>query len=228
MLWNLALKDIEQNRKALAVMLATALVLPLLFGAAAARPDGGGYLSFAIGYGVVSVPILVAHLFVGHEKLKGTFRLLRVLPVRGSRLITTKAVAATALSLLVANLLVFVEPLLLRRFGVAYTLPGLLPLIWINVASAFVSALAVSAFVAFEHKVALQVSYITVFGLALGLTGLERWAAQAGLGTSLAARAAELYLPYWGVPVVLLFVAAFVRFAGRLFEQKEWPELEEG
>lgn len=225
MLWNLAFKDIEQNRKALAVMLVTSLALPLIFGAAV-RPDS--YLSFAVGYGVVSVPILFAHLFVGHEKLKGTFRLLCVLPVRGSRLIKTKALATILLGLLVANLLAYVEPLLLRSFGLSYTLPGLLPLIWINVASAFVSALAVSAFVAFEHKVALQVSYLTVFGLALGLTGLDKWAAQAGLGTSLTARAVELYLPYWGVPVVLLFVAASVRFAGRLFELKEWPELEEG
>jgi ABC-2 type transport system ATP-binding protein len=40
-------------------------------------------------------------------------------------------------------------------------------------------------------------------------------------------RAAQTYLLYWGGLVVLLFIAAFIRFAGRLFEAKEWAELEE-
>jgi len=228
MLWNLALKDIEQNRKALAVTFATAFALPILFHAALAQSGGGGsYPSFAIGYAVISVPILIVHLFIGHEKLKGTFRLLRLLPVSGSRLILTKSVVAIFLCLVVANLMMFVEPLVLRSVGINYALPGALSLLWINLATAFICALAAVAFVVFEHKIALQVSYLMIFGLMLGFAALEKGLAQTGLRFSLAERAAQTYLLYWGGPVVLLLIAAFILFAGRLFEAKEWPELEE-
>ncbi|MGH9763005.1 MAG: hypothetical protein ACREDR_20015, partial [Blastocatellia bacterium] len=101
MVLELILKDIEQNKKALALFFISALSLPPLFYLVHSGGNGStGFLGVVFGYVVFGAPMIFAFWTIGQEKIKGTLRLLRTLPVSGRWIIGVKSAGAIGISLI--------------------------------------------------------------------------------------------------------------------------------
>src|SRR5262249_62019707 len=123
-MWQLALKDLEQHARALMVFFISALALPTGF--YLLKPSGAnnsGFVGVVVGYLIFGAPTLFAFWLIGQEKLKGTLRLIKLLPISGMRVITTKSLTSLALCLLLNNFTLLGVPLLLRLPGVPLAPP---------------------------------------------------------------------------------------------------------
>ncbi|MGH9831136.1 MAG: hypothetical protein ACREDR_48655, partial [Blastocatellia bacterium] len=119
--------------------------------------------------------------------------------------------------------------LLLRLLGLNIESPGVLVVVWLNLTSMFLVALSVVLYAAFDHKIAIQVSYLALFVLVLGTLFVDKYAPKWGVDVSgFATRFVSRWrLEYLGVVIVLAIVAGLVTFAGRVVERLDWSELDE-
>lgn len=230
-MWQLALKDLEQHAKALAIFFTSALALPVGFYLVSSPgADNSGFIGVAFGYIVFGAPTLFAFWLVGQEKVKGTMRLLKLLPIPSPRVILAKALTSLGLCLALSNTTLIIVPSLLRLAGFDIARTSLLTVLWLNLASAFFVAVGIAVFTAFEHKIAMQIAYFGFFVLALAVMIVEKYLTARGVnfGSLLTNTLGQWYLPYWGGIVVLGLAALLILFAGRIFDWAEWSELEEG
>jgi ABC-type transport system involved in multi-copper enzyme maturation permease subunit len=92
------MKDFEQHAKNLLIFLLSALALPLMFGLIVDESDGSGYHGVVFGYIVLGAPAIFAFWFIGQEKMKGTMKLLSILPISGREIILTKSLGSALLT----------------------------------------------------------------------------------------------------------------------------------
>jgi hypothetical protein len=230
-MWQLVLKDLEQHARALTIFFISALGLPAGFYLVnPTGADNSGILGVTFGYMVFGGPTLFAFWLVGQEKMKGTLRLLRLLPISGGRVIAAKSLTIMALCLLINLMALIGVPLLLRLMGYGIEIPGWPIILWMCLAALFFGAMNVAIFTAFDHKIAMQIAYFGFFLVAVMVMAAEKFLKPRGVDVTLllASLWGRWYFPYWGWSLALAFVAQLILFAGRLFERKEWSELEEG
>jgi hypothetical protein len=225
------LKDVEQHTRALTLFFISALVVPALFYLVnPTGPDNRGLIGVTFGYMVFGAPTLFAFWLVGQEKMKGTLRLLKILPISGQCIITTKSLTVVTLCVLLNLMALLGVPLFLRLAGFAIEWPGWLTVIWMCMAAVFFVAMNVAIFTAFDHKIATQVAYFGFAVMMIAVSVAEKFLKPRGLtlDSLLTSLWQWWYFPYWGWSMALAFSALLILFAGRLFERTEWPELEEG
>lgn len=228
--WALICKDLQQNGKAFLLFLASAVALPPVF-TLIQKPGSGssGFIGVVFGYLVLSAPMLFAFWLVGQEKVKGTFRLLRLLPGPAEHIILTKGVASLSICVLTVNVVLVIEPLLLNFFGLAVSFPAGLTLLWMNLATAFFAALGIVIFTVFNHKMATQIWYLALVALMMFMTVAEKYLTRLGVDLSVVVQKAltQRYLLYWGAVLILLLILVLLLFAARYFEWRDWTELTE-
>ncbi len=229
-MWQMALKDLEQHARALIIFFVSALALPTGFYLVnSSSADNSGFVGVVFGYLVFGAPTLFAFWLVGQEKVKGTLRMIKLLPISGMRIIMAKSITSLSLCLLLNNVTLLGIPLLLRQAGFPISSPDFFVVLWMNLAAVFIVALNIAIFTAFDHKIAMQVAYFGVFILVLAVMAVEKILPARGMNITLLLMNSwrQWYLPYWGGVIVLTLAAFLFYFAGRLFEWTEWPELEE-
>ncbi len=231
MIWSLFCKDLRQHARPLLGLALSALALPLAFVLlTGTAKDSAGYAGVVFGYLGISSPLMFAQWFVGQEKLKGTFQVLRLLPVSGAGIIATKCICGALLSAGLINIALVLEPAVCRSVGITVAQPPLPLVLWCNMAAVLSLGVSMLLFTAFDTRIAVQAVIWTFFGLMilsfaaqkyLGARALDSLADRAG-----AAAGNPGIICLVGAPVVL---AACLLFwcSARLFERKEWGELEE-
>lgn len=230
-MWQLILKDVEQHTRALTLFFSSAAVVPAGFYLAhPTGADNSGVIGVTFGYMVFGAPTLFSLWLVGQEKMKGTLRLLKILPISGQRIIATKSLTAMTLCALVILIALVGAPLFLRVVGFPIELPSWPTVLWICMAAVFFVAINITIFTAFDHKIASQIAYFG-FGFAMIALGFaERFLKPRGVNvySMLTSVWQWWYFSYWGWILAPAFAALLILFAGRLCDQTEWPELEEG
>lgn len=230
-MWQLVLKDLEQHKRALAVFFISAMALPTVFYLLKTTgADNSGFVGVTFGYLVCGAPTLFAFWLIGQEKVKGTLRLLKLLPISGWRVIVAKSLTSLALCLLLNQVTLLVIPLLLHIAGFAITPPAWLTVLWMSLAAVFCVSLNIAIFTAFDHKIAMQIAYFGVFLVVIAVMAVEKFLRPRGINISVLLTGAwqRWYFPYVAGVLALALATLLILFACRLFERAEWPELEEG
>jgi len=225
-------KDFVQHARPLAVFFVGALALPLAFSLLARTDkDGAGYVGTVFGFLAIGAPMLFGQWFVGQEKTKGTFRLLRSLPISGTGIIMTKFLGSTLLCLPLINLALLLEPLVCQVFGLRVPQPAAALVVWTNLAACFLVAISIALFTMLDARMATQVILWSMCILAL-CTSLAGKYLQGPRVEAIAGRAVSSLLDLRVVAIsgiVLAGVATAAAWvAALLFERKEWSQLEEG
>jgi ABC-type transport system involved in multi-copper enzyme maturation permease subunit len=226
----LILKDLRQHRKSLLALVATALVLSAgaSAGAVAGRKMDGVY-GFAFGFLVVAAPIVLTMWFIGHEKVKETIRVLRLLPISPRTLMGAKMIGIVlVIELLLLGALVLTPALvglvagqpLFPPFAVVVGFLAL-PLLSISV--------MVPLFIHYDYKIAGQVAFGIFFGASTLLLVVVKQFPDVGqklavlFSDASGLRIAALLL--WLFGLLALALGWFV--ASRIYEWKEWSDLGE-
>ncbi|MCI0336222.1 MAG: hypothetical protein L0226_01480 [Acidobacteria bacterium] len=227
-MWGIILKDIEQHAKAISIFLLTALILPSAFSIIMSqKADGSGYLGVVFGYVVVSAPALFVFGLIGQEKLKGTFKLLSILPISGRRVIWAKSLAAAILCIAVVNLVAVVTPMIIYAvIGYKWFSSSQL-ILWINLLTLFFVSVDVTIFTLLENKIASQAIYLTYFFVVFATLIAKKYLPILADPQLLIQRLSAIGFQYWGWMLVILLSYALVDISGRIFEMREWAELEE-
>ncbi len=232
MLWTLMRKDLVQHARPLLTFAAAALILPPVFAILSkSEQDGSGYAGIVFGYLGVGAPMLFGQWFIGQEKLKGTFKLLRLLPVSGIKIILTKYLSASILCLLLINMVLLVEPVICRLIGPVIAIPAAPLILWTNIAAMFLVAVGMALFTALDTRIATQAIIWTICGfmVSIGLAGnylhgrrVDAFAGRVSFVISDLRLALFIGLILAGIALVMVW------FAARLFDRMEWSQLEEG
>jgi hypothetical protein len=230
MIWNLFWKDTRQHARALLALTSSALTLPLVFALlAGSEGSTAGYSGFVFGYLALSAPILLSHWFIGQEKIKGTLRILRLLPVPMTAIIRTKCLWAALHGLLLINVTLILEPALCRYGGLALAQPSPALVLWANAVALLSLGLNAALLAAFDTRIAMQATIWLLCALLVLGYGAQRY-----LGRQNFEALAEHARIYAGsgamVPAAAcVSILALLLFAlsAWLFERKEWPDLEE-
>lgn len=227
-MWGIILKDIEQHAKATSVFILTALILPSAFSIfMSQKDDGSGYLSVVFGYVVVSAPVLFVFWFIGQEKLKGTFKLLSILPISGRRVIWAKSLAAAILSIAIVNLVAVVAPMIIYAvIGFKWFSSDQL-ILWFNLLTLFFVSVDVIIFTVFENKIASQVIYLSYAVIIFTPLIAKKHLPVLADPELLIQRLSAIGFQYWGWMLVIMLSYALIDISGRIFEMREWAELEE-
>lgn len=225
----LFIKDLEQNQKALALFAISAAGFPAAFYLITSPAGESDFIGLVFTYIVFGAPALLAFWFVGQEKLKGTFRLLRLLPVPPEHVITTKVSTSAGICVLLVNIVVVGEPLLFSFAGYSIQIPSALTIIWLNATTIAIASFTSAAYTIFDHKVASQIVYWLLAVMVLGFAAAGKYLPKAGINPSvLWAKVAGAWYFAFGGPIVLIAITVVVaRYAGRVFKNRDWTELEE-
>ncbi len=232
MIWALISKDLTQHAKPLLIFTLSCLALPVLSAPfTAGGKDGTGYVGLAFGFLGISAPMLLAQWFIGQEKVKGTFKLLRTLPVSGTRMILTKYVTCTAICLLWINGVLFLGPTVCNMMGSQASMPGAPAMLWTSISGMFFVGLSISLFVVFDARIAAQAMIwgMCCIMVCVALAGRflegredEAFAARMGIAIQSGWLAACCWLILGAISFLMVW------FAARLFEKRDWSRLEEG
>jgi len=229
-MWPLIVKDMMQNAKALLLFYISALSLPTAFYLIKSpQSDSSGFVGVTFSYVVFGAPILFTVWFIGQEKVKGTFRFLKILPISGMRVILAKSLTSLCLCLILMNFILLVLPLLLRISGIPMSISAPKMVLWLNLATIFFISLNTLIFTALDHKIASQISIFCMMavGLSAAIAGKLLAPHGYGFGKLTGYIKNEPGILYFIGFLILIFSAAMIRLAGRIFERAEWPDLEE-
>ena len=233
-MWPLIVKDMMQNAKALLLFYISALSLPTAFYLIKSpQSDSSGFVGVTFSYVVFGAPILFAVWFIGQEKVKGTFRFLKILPISGMRVILAKSLTSLCLCLILMNFILLVIPLLLRISGIPMSISAPRMVLWLNLATIFFISLNTLVFTALDHKIATQISIFCMMAVGLGAAIAGKLLAPLlaphgyGFGKLTGLFKNEPGILYFIGFLILIFSAAMIRLAGRILERAEWPDLEE-
>jgi hypothetical protein len=226
----LVFKDLRQNAKGILFFVSSAIIFPTLFYfLTSARRDNSGFVGVIFGFVTVSGPTLFGIWFIGQEKLKGTYRLLKILPISGVRVITAKSLTSLIICLLTMNLALIGTPAVLKLSGFTIALPPPSLLLWLHIADIFLISLSTLVFTAFNHKIAAQISMYTMMAIAMGGVFAEKMLAPRGYGFEQLLAFIENIpvMLYFSGMMILILSAGFIILAGRIFDRAEWSDLEE-
>jgi hypothetical protein len=227
-MWQLILKDIEQHAKTILVFFLSALILPVGFSLFFSQTQSNaGYLGVVFGYIMLGAPALFAFWFIGQEKMKGTFKLLSILPIPGRKLILIKSLASAILCLAVINLVAVVIPAIFHVFIGINWLPSPGIIVWINLLTIFFSAVDIAIFTLFETKTASQAIYLGHAFVGLSILIAVRHLPVAGDPELLLQSLKAIGFQYWGAIAIVFLSYFLVALSGRIFEMREWADLEE-
>jgi len=227
-MWRLILKDIEQHAKAILLFLLSALFFPAAYNLSLARTeDASAYLGVVFGFIVLGAPGLFAFLFIGQEKLKGTFKLLSILPIARRDLIFAKALASILMCLILVNITAAIYPVIIRAILGYDWVPNIRIILWLNLLVLFFTSANIAIFTLLESKIATQIMYFLYVFSGLSVILASRYVHAASDPETLMQSLNVIGFQYWGWVVIILASYVLVRFSGRLFEMKEWVELEE-
>jgi hypothetical protein len=231
MFWTMFRKDVVQHFRPLLGLLVSAMVLPLAFALISeSRARSAGFAGFIFGFLGVSAPIMMAQWFIGQEKVKGTLRVLRLLPLSLGRIVWMKCLGALAICSLIINTALVLEPVILRYGGIGIAQPPLLLVVWTNATAALILGISMALFSSLDTRIALQAAIWTLCGfMILGyaaqkLANRKSWLASDQQFTSMAGH------PGWILgTAVFMLVAAFLMmgFSAWQMDRKDWEELEE-
>src|SRR5262249_43539501 len=151
------------------------------------------------GYLIFGAPTLFAFWLVGQEKIKGTLRLLKLLPISGMQIIAAKSLASLTLCLLLNLMSLLGAPLVLRLAGFAIAPPGLPIIFWMSMAVVIFVALNIAIFTTFDHKIATQIVYFGLFVVMIAVMVADKFLSRRGVsGMALLTSAwRRWYFPYW-------------------------------
>lgn len=210
------------------IFLLSALALPIAFSLMISKPDdGAGYFGVAFGYLVPGAPALFSFWFIGQEKMKGTFKFLSILPIPGRQLILAKSLASALLCLSIINVVVLLMPLMMQAAIGLRWFPGLQTILWVNLLTLLFVAVDATIFTLLESKIASQAIYLGHTFLALIVLVAIKLMPTIGESDTLLQRLYSISFHYWGWIPVILIAYLLVVFSGRVFEMREWTELEE-
>ncbi len=227
-MWRLILKDIDQHKKAVSLFFLVGLVMPAVFSLIIGQTeDGSGYLGVVFGYVMMGAPAMFSFLLIGQEKLKGTFKLLSILPIAGKKLILAKSLGVALLCLSLANLACVVSPLIIRLTMGYECLASPEIIFWANLLTLFFVSVDVAVFTLFESKIASQIAYLLFAFMGFTVIAANKYFETSTDPQEILLQLKTIGFQYWGWTIVISVSCAIVMFAGRLFEMKEWAELEE-
>ncbi|MGA2261965.1 MAG: ABC transporter permease [Acidobacteriota bacterium] len=231
MIWILLRKDIVQHARALVALAASALALPLVFALLAGpEKDSAGYVGFVFGYLGISAPMMFAQWFIGQEKIKGTFRVLRLLPVSGTRIIVTKCMGAMLLCLLLINITLILEPAVCRASGIGIAQPMAALVLWTNAVAVLSLSISMALFAALDTRIAIQAVIWTLCGFMILGYGAQRYLGKQGfdaLTEHAGTLAGDIGLLCIAILPLALVALLLIGLSAWLFERKEWTDLEE-
>ncbi len=226
-MWRLMFKDFEQHAKNLLIFLLSALALPLMFSLIGDESDGSGYHGVVFGYIVLGAPAIFAFWFIGQEKMKGTMKLLSILPIPGRDIILTKSMASALLSLSIVNLVVVLVPFVVDTVTSNKWFPSLTFITWINLLTVFFVSLDVAIFTLLDSKIASQVIYLGHAFMVFAVLFSVKFFPSANDPQSIIDRLYSIGFQYWGSLSIILASYLLVALSGRIYEMKEWADLEE-
>jgi hypothetical protein len=228
-MWQLILKDFEQHAKTILVFFLSALILPIAFGLFFSQTENNaGYLGVVFGYIMLGAPALFAFWFIGQEKMKGTFKLLSILPIPGRKLILVKSLASAILCLSVINLVAVIIPAIFQTIIGLKWLPSLRIIVWVNLLTIFFASVDITIFTLLETKIASQAIYLGHAFVGFAIIIAARHSPLAGDPELLLQRLNAIGFHYWGGILIIALSYLLVALSGRIFEMKEWADLEEG
>ncbi|MCI0660937.1 MAG: hypothetical protein L0220_07675 [Acidobacteria bacterium] len=226
----LIFKDLRQNAGGLLFFISSAILFPTaIYLINAPGPDNSRFVGVIFGFVTFSAPTMFAMWFIGQEKLKGTFRFLKILPISGMRVIVAKSLTCFCICLVTMNVSLIGMPILLRLSGFPISFPTPMLLFWLNLANIFFISLNMLVFTALNHKIASQISLYSMMAVGLGVVMAGKVLAPRGYSFSkligfIQNKPGLFYL--LGV-LIFIFSAAIIRLSGNIFEKAEWPDLEE-
>ncbi|MBZ5496728.1 MAG: ABC transporter permease [Acidobacteriia bacterium] len=224
-------KDVVQHARGLFGLAASALALPLVFALlTGSGKDSAGYVGFVFGYLGVSAPMMLAQWFIGQEKIKGTFRVLRLLPVSGFRIMITKCLGAMLLCLILINTTLVLEPAGCQALGIGIAQPRAALVLWTNTAAVFFLGISMALFTILDTRIAIQAAIWTLCGLMILGYGAQKYLGKQDFN-AFTERAGPLagnigLLCAAALPVALAALL-LVGLSAWFFERKEWADLEE-
>lgn len=230
MIWTLILKDIRQHRKPLLILATTALLLSTVTSAgAAAGHQMEGVYGFAFGFLIIAAPVILTTWFVGDEKVKGTIRVLRLLPISSRTLMAAKMLG---IILVIESLLLGTMVLVPMVVGMVIGYP-LYPTCALVLSFLAMPLLCISVllpvFVHYEYKIAGQFAFGTFFGISMLLLIVVKKFPDVGQKISIFLSHSDglrvLALVLWLCSLASLAVGWFA--ASRIYEWKEWSDLGE-
>ncbi len=227
-MWTLILKDLEQHHKTILLLFLSAAAFPATFSLFMdERQDGAAYLGVTFGYTVLGAPAMLAFWCIGQEKLKGTFKLLTILPISRRRIIQAKSLTITLVCLLIVNLVSALGPMIMRLAPGKGFSAGLRILFWMNLMTIFFIGVDVAIFTLMDARTASQIIYLGHALLALGAIVSNKLVVINDQPLWIMPRLDSAGLQLSAGALILFLVWAMVDGSGRLFEMKEWADLEE-
>jgi ABC-type transport system involved in multi-copper enzyme maturation permease subunit len=227
-MWRLIIKDFEQHAKNLLIFLLSALALPLMFSLIVDESDGSGYHGVVFGYIVLGAPAIFAFWFIGQEKMKGTMKLLSILPISGREIILTKSLGSALLSISIVNLVMVLVPFIADTVTSSKWFPSLTFITWTNLLTVFFVSLDIAIFTLFDSRIASQVIYLGHALMVFAILFCVKFFPAAKDPQSIIDRLHSIGFKYWGGLLIILASYLLVALSGRIFEMKEWADLEEG
>jgi ABC-type transport system involved in multi-copper enzyme maturation permease subunit len=229
-MWAIIRKDLEQNRRALLLYGSCALLFPFCFLLFTHESNPEGFLGMVFSLVVLGAPLIFNFWFVGHEKVKGTLRLLRTLPVSETQIVAAKLILSSVLALLLLNGAILLAPWAVSYARLPVPVLSASSMLWMQAAVLFCCILCNAIFVALKQQVAMQVSYFTLFGIAgLTIAAGKLYESHASAGLVSLKHAVESPLAPLAALVVTIGLGLIaIRFGARLLEWKDWSDLEEG
>jgi hypothetical protein len=230
-IWNLLCKDIVQHARGLLALAASGLALPLVFVLlSGSEKDSAGYVGFVFGYLGISAPMMFAQWFIGQEKIKGTFRVLRLLPVSGTRIMVTKCLNALLLCLLLINAALILEPAIGRALGFGIAQPPAALVLWTNATAVLALGISMALFTALDTRIAIQAVIWTLFSFMILGYGAQKYLGRQRFDTfteHAGTLAGDIGLVCVAVLPLVVATVLLIGFSAWIFERKEWADLEE-
>jgi hypothetical protein len=118
-------------------------------------------------------------------------------------------------------------PLIADDVGGYKWLPGFKIILWLNLLTIFFQALDVAIFTLLDAKIASQVIYLGHFFLAICALIVLKLLPVADNPETLLQILDGAGFHYWGGIAVIAASYLIVSFSGRVFEMREWADLEE-
>lgn len=228
-MWPIICKDMEQNWRALSLYAPFALLFPFCFLIFSRDRNPEGFLGMVFSLVVLGGSLMFNFWFVGQEKVKGTLRLLKIMPVSETQIVAAKLILSSVLALLLLNGTLLLAPYAASRTGISVPALSVSSVLWMQVATLFCCALCNGIFVALEQKLALQVSYFALFGIAgLTIAAGKLYESHASPSLMSIKRAAESPLAALAALVAAIGLGLIViRFGAQLLKWKDWSDLDE-